>query len=85
MTLGGWGAVVAAAIVVPMVLTTLGERLARRVDTLVQRGHARRLDHIAGVWRYTARGAMQMALGGHATAWRRALKREVAQPGRWVR
>jgi len=52
------------------------EMLARRVDLLVQRGHAQFVDRTAGVWRYTARGAMQLALGGHWTAWRRVVKRD---------
>jgi hypothetical protein len=54
------------------------EMLGRRVDLLVQRGHARFLDRNAGRWRYTARGAMRLALGAHLTLWRRGLKRDAA-------
>jgi hypothetical protein len=54
------------------------DMMGRRVDLLVQRGHATYLDRNAGVWRYTARGAMRLALAGHLRLWRRGLKRDAA-------
>jgi hypothetical protein len=50
--------------------------IGRRVELLVQRGYAQFVDRNRGVWRYTARGAMRLALGLNWTLLRRSITRQ---------